>query len=152
HDSVFQRIHPEWYLYKEDINSLEQSYIYSEELEDGKPWGDPKHTFSPYDHGYWWHDAAQLNWNNIEEYPDFVMPHVSANKPPLNPTIDLMYQYFINVVKFWIKEFGIDGFRCDVSYRVPLDFWKQCIEQARITAKEAHPKNKSVDGDVVFIA
>lgn len=152
HDSVFQRIHPEWYLYKETIDNLEEPYLYPEDLEKNKPWGDAKHTFSPYDHGYWWKDAAQLNWNNIDSYPDFIMPKTSKNSPPLNPTINDMYNYFKGIVNFWIKEFGIDGFRCDVAYRVPLDFWKSCIIEARNVAKKYHPKNNSVDGDVVFIA
>ena len=153
HDSVFQRLHPEWFLYKEDPWSLEAPYLYPEDLEAGKPWGDPKHTFSPYDHGHWWKDTAQLNWNNFEAIPEEIFPHSKAeNSPPENPTLDSMYQYFINIVKYWIREFGIDGFRCDVAYRVPTDFWEQCISEARKTAKEAHPSNGSVDGDVVFIA
>jgi glycosidase len=152
HDAVFQRIHPEWFLYKEDIWSLEAPYLYPQEVKDGKPWGDPKHTFSPNDHGYWWNDAAQLNWNNCDQYPEHIMKNISANKPPVNPTIDEMYEYFKNIVKFYIREFGVDGFRCDVAYRVPLDFWEECIIEARQVAKLAHPENNSIDGDVVFIA
>jgi alpha-amylase len=152
HDAVFQRIHPEWFLYKQNIYDLHEPYIYPEEIKQGKPWGDPKHTFSPYDHGWWWQDAAQLNWNNCDKYPEHVMPNVSANPPPLNPTINEMYAYFKSIVKFWIREFGIDGFRCDVAYRVPLDFWQSCIIEARQVAKDSYPKNGSIDGDVVFIA
>jgi glycosidase len=157
HDSVFQRLHPEWFLYKEDPWSLDEPYIHPEEIHDGKPWGDPEHTMSPYDHEHWWKDAAQLNWNNLDDIPDEAFhgndPYGKApNDPPENPTIDDMYEYFKNIVKFWIKEFGIDGFRCDVAYRVPTDFWEECIEEARKTAKQAHPENGSVDGDVVFIA
>jgi glycosidase len=152
HDAVFQRLHPEWFLYKEHILNLEEPYIYPEEIKEGKPWGDPKHTFASYDHGWWWDDTAQLNWNNIKAYPDFIMPQLASNEPPENPTIADMYQYFKNIVKFWIKEFGIDGFRCDVAYRVPKDFWRDCIIEARKTAKRCHPANGSLDGDVIFIA
>lgn len=152
HDSVFQRIHPEWFLYKQDINSLEEPYLYPQDVVKGLPWGDPKHTFSPNDHGYWWGDAAQLNWNNCDQYPDFIMKNVSANKPPKNPTIKEMYEYFKNITKFWVREFGIDGFRCDVAYRVPLDFWQECIIETREVAKAAHPENGSITGDVIFIA
>lgn len=31
----------------------------------------------------------------------------------------------INAMTFWVKEFNIDGFRCDVAYMVPPDFWTQ---------------------------
>lgn len=31
----------------------------------------------------------------------------------------------ISAMKFWIEEFDIDGFRCDLAFWVELDFWKQ---------------------------
>lgn len=31
-------------------------------------------------------------------------------------------------MEFWIKEVGIDGFRCDVAHQVPDDFWDQAAE------------------------
>jgi len=33
----------------------------------------------------------------------------------------------IDVMKFWITETGIDGYRCDIAGEVPNDFWKECI-------------------------
>ncbi|MFT4261502.1 MAG: alpha-amylase family glycosyl hydrolase [Candidatus Woesearchaeota archaeon] len=141
HDFVFQRLHPEWFLYKENITSLEDPYIYPEEIKDGKPWGDPKHTFSPFDHGTWWRDAAQINW-------EYMIPKAS-NEPPKNPTIKEMYTYFKSIPKYWIKEIGIDGFRCDVAYRIPPKFWKECIGESRELAKKL---NNNLSGDVVFIA
>ncbi len=144
HDFVLQRLHPEWFLYKEDIKSLNTPYIYPDEIKTGKPWGDAMHTFCPYDHGYWWSDAAQLNW-------EYMIPDAS-NKPPKNPSITEMYEYFKSIPKYWIKHFGVDGFRCDVAYRVPASFWKQCIREAREFSKKEHPKNGSISGDIVFIA
>lgn len=143
HDFVLQRLHPEWFLYKEDIKSLEAPYIYPKDIGEGKPWGNPANTMCPFDHGYWWEDAAQLNW-------EYMMPEAS-NKPPKNPTIREMYTYFKSIPKYWIKHIGVDGFRCDVAYRIPLDFWKECIHESRETAKKEHPHNGSLTGDVVFI-
>ncbi len=144
HDCVFQRLHPEWYLYKENIKDLNGRFIYHEDLKKGKPWGDPKHTFCPFDHGYWWEDVAQLNW-------EYRIPE-GDNKPPKNPTLKEMYEYFKSIPKYWVRNFGIDGFRCDVAYRIPPDFWKECIAETRRMAKNSFPDNGSVDGDVVFIA
>jgi glycosidase len=31
----------------------------------------------------------------------------------------------IGVMKYWIQECDVDGFRCDVAYMVPTDFWEQ---------------------------
>jgi glycosidase len=53
---------------------------------------------SPFD----WSDVADLNYDN----------------PALrNEMLDAM--------RFWIKETGIDGYRCDVAMLVPTDFWEQ---------------------------
>ena len=141
HDFVLQRIKPEWFLYKENITSLEDPYLYPQDLKKGKPWGDPKHTLSPYDHGIWWEDTAQLNW-------EYMIPP-AINKPPRNTSLDEMWAYFISIPKYWIKHFGVDGFRCDIAYRIPPAFWKACIAEARQFAQE----NKSnLQADVIFIA
>lgn len=145
HDFVLQRIFPEWFLYKEDITSAESPYIYFEDLKDGKPWGDPKHTVVPFDHGtFSWTDTAQLNWEH--DLPP------APNDPPPNTRKKEMYEYFMSVPKYWIKEFGIDGFRCDMAYHVPMNFWYQCIKGAKEAGKEYYPENGSIDGEVIFIA
>ena len=33
--------------------------------------------------------------------------------------------YMIESLKYWVKEFDIDGYRCDVAGYVPTDFWLQ---------------------------
>lgn len=33
--------------------------------------------------------------------------------------------YMIAMLKYWIRECDVDGFRCDVAYMVPTDFWEQ---------------------------
>lgn len=141
HDFVLQRIRPEWFLYKENITSLEDPYLYPEDLEKGKPWGDAAHTVSPYDHGVWWSDAAQLNW-------EYMIPDAS-NKPPKNPSLKEMWEYFKSIPKYWIRHFGVDGFRCDIAYRVPAAFWKACIAESR---EEAQQHKNNLAHDVVFIA
>jgi len=34
-------------------------------------------------------------------------------------------------LKYWIQEFDIDGYRCDVAGLVPLDFWQWAIPQIK---------------------
>lgn len=141
HDFVFQRIRPEWYLYKENITSLEDPYLYPEEIHQGKPWGDPKHTVAPYDHGVWWEDCAQLNW-------EYKLPE-APNKPPPNPFLKEMWEYLKSIPSYWIRHFGVDGFRCDVAYRVPPEFWKACIAESRELACDLR---NNLSSDVIFIA
>ena len=50
----------------------------------------------------WW-DVADLNFDNIE-----------------------MKQEMIESMKYWVQEFHIDGFRCDVADWVPISFWDTC--------------------------
>lgn len=38
-------------------------------------------------------------------------------------------QYMIDAMKFWVKEVGIDGFRCDVAGFVPVDFWNNVRQE-----------------------
>jgi len=53
---------------------------------------------SPYD----WTDVAALNYGN----------------PALRKYMGEMLQY-------WLRDFDLDGFRCDVAGEVPTDFWEQ---------------------------
>ncbi len=48
-----------------------------------------------------WADVADLNYDN----------------PALR-------RYMTEMMKYWLREFDLDGFRCDVSWMVPLDFWE----------------------------
>jgi glycosidase len=51
----------------------------------------------PYD----WFDIAALNYNSAE-----------------------LRRYMTDMLKYWIHEFDLDGFRCDVAGEVPTDFWE----------------------------
>ena len=60
---------------------------------------DWKGDFSPT--AWWdWHDIIELDYS----------------KPGLR-------QYMTEAMKYWVKDVGVDGFRCDVAGFVPLDFW-----------------------------
>jgi glycosidase len=49
-----------------------------------------------------WHDVIDLNYYDAA-----------------------MRRSMIEAMQFWVKEFDIDGFRCDMAHLVPLDFWRQ---------------------------
>jgi 1,4-alpha-glucan branching enzyme len=96
---------------------------------------------APYDHGLWFEDVAQLNW-------EYGLPE-TQNMPPKNPGLKEMWEYFKSVPKYWIRNFGIDGFRCDIAYKVPPAFWTACIAEAR---EEARISKTNLSKDVVFVA
>lgn len=60
-----------------------------------------------------WKDVAALNYSN----PD-------------------VRQYMIDMMKYWLTDYNVDGFRCDVAPNVPLDFW----EQARAALEKVNPQ------------
>jgi len=64
---------------------------------------------SPYD----WTDVAALDYGN----------------PALR-------KYMTDMLKYWLREFDLDGFRCDVAGEVPTDFW----EQARAELEKIKPE------------
>lgn len=49
-----------------------------------------------------WADVADLNYENPE-----------------------LRKYMIEMLKFWVREYDLDGFRCDVAGFVPTDFWEE---------------------------
>ena len=68
----------------------------------------------PYD----WYDIAALNYGNQE-----------------------LRRYMTDMLKYWLREFDLDGFRCDVAGEVPTDFW----ENARVELEKIKP-------DIVMLA
>jgi 1,4-alpha-glucan branching enzyme len=81
--------------------------------------------------------ANHTAWDNPMhvEHPDwYEKDWKGANRPTpwwdWSDIIDLDYskpglrQYMTGALKYWVREFGIDGYRCDVAGYVPLDFWE----------------------------
>ncbi len=85
------------------------------------------------------HSSPDNPW--IKNHPDFYMKDKDGTIIPPNPdwtdTRELNFDNrelrdsMIDVMKFWIRETNIDGFRCDVAGDVSTDFWKECITELR---------------------
>ncbi len=43
--------------------------------------------------------------------------------------------YMIAMLQYWLREFDLDGFRCDVAGMVPIDFWNE----ARVAMERVNP-------------
>ena len=68
----------------------------------------------------------------IKEHPDFFVrdenngflhPHGWSDVSQLNYDEPKVWKEMTNVLKYWVKEYNVDGFRCDMAHLVPLDFW-----------------------------
>jgi glycosidase len=58
--------------------------------------------------------APNTDWTDVAD--------LDYSKPGLR-------NYMMEMMEWWVKDIGIDGFRCDVSEMVPLDFWEEARER-----------------------
>lgn len=68
------------------------------------------------------------DWFNIHSFPvepgNYETFATVWEMPRVNLECKAASDYFIEVGKYWIEEFGIDGWRLDVANEVTHDFWK----------------------------
>ncbi len=81
--------------------------------------------------------ADHTSWDNplIKEHPDWYVHDSTGKIIPPNPdwtdVAKLNYRnknlrrYMIKMMKYWVKDIGVDGFRCDAAWMVPLSFWNE---------------------------
>jgi len=78
-------------------------------------------------HTSWDHVWTQTHpgFFSKNEYGDFRPPYPDwADVIHLNYENKELWLAMVNAMKFWVKNFDIDGFRCDMAHLVPLDFWE----------------------------
>ncbi|MDK2809035.1 MAG: cyclomaltodextrinase / maltogenic alpha-amylase / neopullulanase [Clostridiales bacterium] len=74
-------------------------------------------------------ESVYKDWFYITEFPVSVSHHnyecVGAYKwmPKLNTSNQEVKKYIIEVMEYWIKEYGIDGWRLDVADEVDKNVW-----------------------------
>jgi len=68
-------------------------------------------------------EFQSLPWRDYDDIIDF-----DYSKPELR-------KYMTDALRFWVKEYDIDGYRCDVASFVPIDFW----ENVRLELEEIKP-------------
>jgi cyclomaltodextrinase len=80
---------------------------------------------------YWDYYDRDANGNYTYYYNWTSLPNLNYDNPDV-------VDYFINVAKYWVEGFGVDGYRCDVAWgpqdRTPT-FWPQW----RNALKQSHP-------------
>lgn len=81
--------------------------------------------------------ANHTSWDNklVTQHPDWYMKSrkgtfQSTRWRDYDDIIELDYRhpdlrkYMTDAMKFWINEYEIDGYRCDIASFVPIDFWE----------------------------
>jgi len=95
--------------------------------------------------------ANHTSWDNVMmKNPEFyerdaqgriTYPHDWSDVAELNYQNPQLRRYMTDMLKYWVREFDLDGFRCDVAEEVPTDFW----ESARAELEKIKP-------DIVMLA
>lgn len=73
--------------------------------------------------------SEYATWFNIHSYPidKNVVNYQTCGGtwylPKLNSDLPKVREYLFNVAAYWIREFGIDGWRLDVPWKIPVSFW-----------------------------
>jgi cyclomaltodextrinase len=91
--------------------------------------------------------AGQTSWDSVlMAHPEFYEKDANGKIIPPDPAwkdvAGLNYanpdvrHYMIEMMKYWLTDYNVDGFRCDVAPNVPLDFW----EEARAALEKVNPQ------------
>jgi len=91
--------------------------------------------------------AGHTSWDSVlMAHPEFYKKgpdgKICAPYPNWADVAELDYgnpdvrRYMIDMLKFWLQAYAVDGFRCDTAFTVPVDFW----ESARVELEKANPQ------------
>ncbi len=79
--------------------------------------------------------ANHTAWDSVMmAHPDFykhnkegkiIYPYDWTDVAALNYANPKLRRYMIGVLVYWIKNFDLDGYRCDAAAEIPTDFWEQ---------------------------
>lgn len=85
-----------------------------------------------------------LDWFTINSHPIIEKPLNYATcggcfyLPKFNHANPQVVQYLLDVGTFWLREYGIDGWRLDTPQRVPKDFWRKFRQETRKASPDCY--------------
>lgn len=77
-----------------------------------------------------WTVEKPADWYVRDENGDFVVEYDWTDIAKLNYGSKEMRAEMESCMEFWVDK-GVDGFRCDVAYQVPQDFWEDAISRLK---------------------
>lgn len=101
-------------------------------------------------HTAWDHPWVESNpgYYNKDEDGNFTPPHDTdwTDVVQLDYENEELWDAMAGEMKFWLEEVDIDGFRCDVAYKVPTEFWNHArmelekVKPVFMLAEADHPE------------
>jgi len=92
----------------------------------------------------------------------FTVPVMDGDTTDWTDVVDLDYEHpqtrqsMIDIMQYWVREFDVDGYRCDVAGAVPRDFWNAAIDSVEkikpvlMLAEDADPAMHDVGFDYTY--
>lgn len=83
-------------------------------------------------HTSWDHKWTETNKNfyTLDSSGNFVPPVADwADVIDLNYENKELWPHMIDALKYWVNEYNIDGYRCDVAAMVPNEFWSEARKE-----------------------
>jgi len=75
------------------------------------------------EHPEWFYkDAAGKPTRRREDWGDVIDNDFRSRR---------FWKYMKDALLYWVREFDVDGYRCDVAGMVPLEFWEEATEELR---------------------
>lgn len=94
-----------------------------------------------------WVDQGHMDWYNLDSAGN-LQPTIGTDwwdVADLNYDNPNMRDAMIDAMKYWVSEFDIDGYRCDVAGWVPIEFW----DRARSELDNIKPVFMLAEGEEV---
>jgi len=90
-------------------------------------------------------ESQFANWFMIDSFPvqstpvpNYEVFAFESNMPKLNTAHPDVKDYLLKVGRYWVEEFGVDGWRLDVASEVDHAFWREFRREVRAANPEAY--------------
>ena len=88
-----------------------------------------------------WISERPLDWYERDQEGRAKVPWDWSDTAKLNYANREVWRGQIDAMRYWVEQFGIDGFRCDMAMLVPIEFWQ-----------EASAELHSIKSDIFLLA
>ncbi len=76
-----------------------------------------------------WITECPANWYERDEAGVAKVPWDWTDTAKLNYANHDVWRGQIDAMRYWVEEFKVDGFRCDMAMLVPIEFWQEAAEE-----------------------
>ncbi|MBD1380595.1 alpha-glycosidase [Metabacillus arenae] len=90
-------------------------------------------------------NSRYKNWFHIREFPIVTEPYpnydtfaFAKSMPKLNTENHEVKEYLLEVGRYWVREFNIDGWRLDVANEIDHTFWREFRKAVKEVKKDVY--------------